>query len=101
MLASSTVENYLKAIYLGVGALSAPYRLLPMGHLAAALGSDAAGRAGLRAGTFDLQGARVAVRAPAMQRLTSRPWDSSTTVPSAMERPARSPARFKTSISML
>ena len=38
MLPSSTVENYLKAIYLGVGALTAPNRLLPMGHLAAALG---------------------------------------------------------------
>ena len=38
MLPSSTVENYLKAIYLGVGALSHPDRLLPMGHLAAALG---------------------------------------------------------------
>jgi len=38
MLHSSTVENYLKAIYLGVGALTAPNRLLPMGQLAAALG---------------------------------------------------------------
>ena len=38
MLPSSTVENYLKAIYLGVGALTAPTRLLPMGQLAAALG---------------------------------------------------------------
>jgi DtxR family Mn-dependent transcriptional regulator len=38
MLASSTVENYLKAIYLGVGSLSAPGRLLPMGQLAGALG---------------------------------------------------------------
>ena len=38
MLASSTVENYLKAIYLGVGALSRPNRLLPMGQLASALG---------------------------------------------------------------
>jgi DtxR family Mn-dependent transcriptional regulator len=38
MLPSSTVENYLKAIYLGVGALTAPNRLLPMGHLAGALG---------------------------------------------------------------
>lgn len=38
MLASSTVENYLKAIYLGVGALTPPNRLLPMGQLAAALG---------------------------------------------------------------
>ena len=38
MLPSSTVENYLKAIYLGVSALSHPNRLLPMGHLAAALG---------------------------------------------------------------
>ena len=38
MLPSSTVENYLKAIYLGVGALSPPNRLLPMGQLAAALG---------------------------------------------------------------
>ena len=37
MLPSSTVENYLKAIYLGVGALSDPNRLLPMGQLAAAL----------------------------------------------------------------
>src|SRR5687767_1990801 len=38
MLPSSTVENYLKAIYLGVGALTAPTRLLPMGQLATALG---------------------------------------------------------------
>lgn len=38
MLPSSTVENYLKAIYLGVGTLSHPNRLLPMGQLAAALG---------------------------------------------------------------
>lgn len=38
MLPSSTVENYLKAIYLGVGALTPPNRLLPMGHLATALG---------------------------------------------------------------
>jgi DtxR family Mn-dependent transcriptional regulator len=38
MLPSSTVENYLKAIYLGVGSLPAPNRLLPMGQLAAALG---------------------------------------------------------------
>jgi len=35
---SSTVENYLKAIYLGVGGLPPPNRLLPMGQLAAALG---------------------------------------------------------------
>jgi DtxR family Mn-dependent transcriptional regulator len=38
MLPSSTVENYLKAIYLGVGALSPPNRLLPMGQLAGTLG---------------------------------------------------------------
>ena len=38
MLPSSTVENYLKAIYLGVGALSPGQRLLPMGQLASALG---------------------------------------------------------------
>jgi DtxR family Mn-dependent transcriptional regulator len=38
MLPSSTVENYLKAIYLGVNALSRPQRLLPMGQLATALG---------------------------------------------------------------
>ena len=38
MLPSSTVENYLKAIYQGVGLLSPPDRLLPMGQLAAALG---------------------------------------------------------------
>ena len=38
MLPSSTVENYLKAIYLGVGQLSDSQRLLPMGQLAAALG---------------------------------------------------------------
>lgn len=37
MLPSSTVENYLKAIYHGVTALTPPQRLLPMGHLAAAL----------------------------------------------------------------
>jgi len=34
---SSTVENYLKAIYTGVNGLDAPDRLLPMGQLAAAL----------------------------------------------------------------
>ena len=38
MLPSSTVENYLKAIYLGGSALKRPNRLLPMGQLAAALG---------------------------------------------------------------
>lgn len=38
MLPSSTVENYLKAIYLGSSALSQPQRLLPMGQLASALG---------------------------------------------------------------
>jgi DtxR family Mn-dependent transcriptional regulator len=38
MLPSSTVENYLKAIYLGVGALPEGTRLLPMGQLAVALG---------------------------------------------------------------
>jgi DtxR family transcriptional regulator, Mn-dependent transcriptional regulator len=38
MLPSSTVENYLKAIYLGQTQLVSPQRLLPMGQLAAALG---------------------------------------------------------------
>ena len=38
MLPSSTVENYLKAIYLGTAGLQAPHRLLPMGQLASALG---------------------------------------------------------------
>ena len=38
MLPSSTVENYLKAIYLGATALTPPQRLLPMGHLSSALG---------------------------------------------------------------
>jgi len=38
MLPSSTVENYLKAIYQGASTLTPPQRLLPMGHLAAALG---------------------------------------------------------------
>ena len=38
MLPSSTVENYLKAIYQGTGALAPPQRLLPMGQLASALG---------------------------------------------------------------
>lgn len=37
MLPSSTVENYLKAIYHGVTALTPPQRLLPMGQLASAL----------------------------------------------------------------
>ncbi len=37
MLASSTVENYLKAIYLGEANLEQGQRLLPMGHLASAL----------------------------------------------------------------
>jgi DtxR family transcriptional regulator, Mn-dependent transcriptional regulator len=38
MLPSSTVENYLKAIYAGAATLSAPQRLVPMGQLASALG---------------------------------------------------------------
>jgi DtxR family Mn-dependent transcriptional regulator len=37
VLASSTVENYLKAIYLGAGQLAPGQRLLPMGQLASAL----------------------------------------------------------------
>jgi len=38
MLPSSTVENYLKAIYQGQSALIRGERLVPMGHVAAALG---------------------------------------------------------------
>jgi DtxR family transcriptional regulator, Mn-dependent transcriptional regulator len=38
MLPSSTVENYLKAIYHGQSALSGNERLVPMGHVASALG---------------------------------------------------------------
>lgn len=38
MLPSSTVENYIKAIYLGQTALTADARLVPMGQVAAALG---------------------------------------------------------------
>jgi len=38
MLPSSTVENYLKAIYLGQTALAASSRLVPMGQVAASLG---------------------------------------------------------------
>src|ERR687888_1846072 len=38
MLPSSTVENYLKAIYQGQTALAHDERLVPMGHVAAALG---------------------------------------------------------------
>ncbi|PWT79713.1 MAG: metal-dependent transcriptional regulator [Blastocatellia bacterium] len=38
MLPSSTVENYLKAIYQGQSALSAGERLVPMGQVASALG---------------------------------------------------------------
>jgi DtxR family Mn-dependent transcriptional regulator len=38
MLPSSTVENYLKAIYQGQSALSGAERLVPMGQVAAALG---------------------------------------------------------------
>jgi len=38
MLPSSTVENYLKAIYLGQTALASGARLVPMGQVAAALG---------------------------------------------------------------
>ena len=38
MLPSSTVENYLKAIYQGAATLTPPQRLLPMGQLASALG---------------------------------------------------------------
>jgi len=38
MLPSSTVENYIKAIYHGQAALTADARLVPMGHVATALG---------------------------------------------------------------
>ena len=38
MLPSSTVENYLKAIYVGETHLIAGQKLVPMGQLAAALG---------------------------------------------------------------
>src|SRR6185436_274808 len=38
MLPSSTVENYLKAIYQGQSSLARDQRLVPMGHVAAALG---------------------------------------------------------------
>src|SRR5258708_11212790 len=38
MFPSSTVENYLKAIYLGQSALAQDARLVPMGQVAAALG---------------------------------------------------------------
>lgn len=38
MLPSSTVENYLKAIYMGQAALSRNARLVPMGQVASALG---------------------------------------------------------------
>ena len=38
MLPSSTVENYLKAIYHGVGGLKPGQRLMPMGQLATSLG---------------------------------------------------------------
>src|SRR3982751_1775061 len=38
MLPSSTVENYLKAIYLGQSALPDAMRLVPMGQVASALG---------------------------------------------------------------
>jgi len=38
MLPSSTVENYLKAIYQGTATLAVTQRLLPMGQLASALG---------------------------------------------------------------
>src|SRR5919204_5810000 len=38
MLPSSTVENYLKAIYQGQGALPRGDRLVPMGQVASALG---------------------------------------------------------------
>jgi DtxR family Mn-dependent transcriptional regulator len=38
MLPSSTVENYLKTIYLGSTAPGTTQRLLPMGQLASAVG---------------------------------------------------------------
>src|SRR6185312_9154532 len=38
MLPSSTVENYLKAIYQGQSTLTADQRLVPMGQVAASLG---------------------------------------------------------------
>src|SRR4051794_7675293 len=38
MLPSSTVENYLKAIHQGQSALAVDQRLVPMGHVASALG---------------------------------------------------------------
>src|SRR3982750_1469038 len=37
MLPSSTVENYLKAIYQGQSSLARAQRLVPMGHVANAL----------------------------------------------------------------
>jgi DtxR family Mn-dependent transcriptional regulator len=37
MLPSSTVENYIKAIYQGQASLATDVRLVPMGHVAAAL----------------------------------------------------------------
>ena len=38
MLASQTVENYLKAIYVAQASSDDPARLVPMGQLASALG---------------------------------------------------------------
>ena len=38
MLPSQTVENYLKTIYLAQARQSSPQELVPVGHLAAALG---------------------------------------------------------------
>ena len=38
MLPSSTVENYLKAIYHGQAALASSERLVPMGQVASAVG---------------------------------------------------------------
>jgi len=38
MLPSSTVENYLKAIYQGQVALTGPEELVPMGQVASAVG---------------------------------------------------------------
>src|SRR5438874_1785424 len=41
MLPSSTVENYLKAIYQGQSSLARDQRLVPMGHVASSLGVTA------------------------------------------------------------
>ena len=67
MLPSSTVENYLKAIHHGQSSLPKGQRLLPMGHVAAALSVTWAG-VEMADGARRLVVDRVAVSVPFTHR---------------------------------